>query len=91
MEMDKKTSRWREHLRINKELLPLKFTLFFFSASLFSIIPYLTIHMRDIGIKVEHIALMYAVLPFTIFLGKNLNLNLVPWGFSVTRFDFTGA
>ena len=64
-------SSWRDHFKINKKLLPLKFTLFFFSASAFSILPYLTIHMKDIGIKVEHIALMYAILPFTIFFGKN--------------------
>ena len=63
-------SSWKQHFVINKKLLPLKFTLFFFSASAFSILPYLTIHMKDIGIKVEHIALMYAILPFTIFLGK---------------------
>ena len=58
--------------QINKHLLPLKLTLFFFSASAFSILPYLTIHMKDIGISVEHIALMYAVLPFTIFLAPPL-------------------
>ena len=58
--------------QINKNLLPLKLTLFFFSASAFSILPYLTIHMKDIGISVEHIALMYAVLPFTIFLAPPL-------------------
>ena len=40
---------------VNKRLIPLKLTLFFFSASAFSILPYLTIHMKDIGIKVEHI------------------------------------
>ena len=57
---------------INKNLLPLKLTLFFFSASAFSILPYLTIHMKDIGISVEHIALMYAVLPFTIFFAPPL-------------------
>ena len=28
--------------------------------------------MKDIGISVEHIALMYAVLPFTIFLAPPL-------------------
>ena len=70
----KKNSWLRQHFTINKKLLPLKFTLFFFSASAFSILPYLTIHMKDIGIKVEHIALMYAVLPFTIFLGKYVDL-----------------
>ena len=75
-------SSWRDHFTINKKLLPLKFTLFFFSASAFSILPYLTIHMKDIGIKVEHIALMYAILPFTIFFGKNnsvINSKLSSW------------
>ena len=70
-------SSWRDHFKINKKLLPLKFTLFFFSASAFSILPYLTIHMKDIGIKVEHIALMYAILPFTIFFGKNNSAMIV--------------
>ena len=70
-------STWRDHFKINKKLLPLKFTLFFFSASAFSILPYLTIHMKDIGIKVEHIALMYAILPFTIFFGKNNSAMIV--------------
>lgn len=63
---------WTHHFTLNKTLLPLKLTLFFFSASAFSILPYLTIHMEDIGIKVEHIALMYAVLPFTIFMAPPL-------------------
>lgn len=58
----------KQALTINRVLLPLKLTLFFFSASAFSILPYLTIHMKDMGISVEHIALMYAILPFTIFL-----------------------
>merc|ERR1711997_1110057 len=68
----KKNSWLREQFIINKKLFPLKLTLFFFSASAFSILPYLTIHMKDIGIKVEHIALMYAILPFTIFLAPPL-------------------
>ncbi len=59
---------WKSCLRINRDLLPLKFTLFFFMSSAVALLPYLTIHMKDIGIKTEHIAIMYAALPFTIFL-----------------------
>ena len=87
-------SSWRDHFKINKKLLPLKFTLFFFSASAFSILPYLTIHMKDIGIKVEHIALMYAILPFTIFFGKNnsvINSKLSSWKKNQITFFFVSA
>ena len=73
---NEKESRWKSTFTINKTLLPLKFTLFFFSASAFSILPYLTIHMKDIGIKIEHISMMYAILPFTIVLGKFSNMKL---------------
>ena len=41
-------------------LLPLKFTLFFFNGASFAVMPYLTIHMKDIGINDVDIALMYA-------------------------------
>jgi len=37
----------------NRALLPLKLALFFYGASAFSILPYLTIHMKDIGISVS--------------------------------------
>ena len=53
--------------RINKDFLPIKLTIFLWSSSAFSILPYLTIHMTDIGITVDQVALIYAVLPFTIF------------------------
>ena len=51
----KNNSRRSHHFTVNRSLIPLKLTLFFFSASAFSILPYLTIHMSDIGITVEHI------------------------------------
>ena len=57
---------------INRTLLPLKLTLFFFAAAAFSILPYLTIHMKDIGISDIDIALIYTVLPFTVFLAPPL-------------------
>ena len=51
----KNNSSRSHHFTVNRRLIPLKLTLFFFSASAFSILPYLTIHMSDIGITVEHI------------------------------------
>ena len=59
---------FKKYFSINKTLLPLKVTLFFFAASYMSILPYLTLHMVDIGITYEHISYIYAVLPFAIFL-----------------------
>merc|ERR1719516_213394 len=53
---------------LNMKLLPLKFTLFFFNGASFAIMPYLTIHMKDIGINDVDIALMYAILPFCVFI-----------------------
>merc|ERR1719384_814979 len=52
----------------NMNLLPLKCTLFFFNGASFAIMPYLTIHMKDIGINDVDIALMYAILPFCVFI-----------------------
>lgn len=54
--------------KINKNLLPLKLTLFFYSAAAFAILPYLTIHMKDIGISDIDIALIYSILPFCVFI-----------------------
>jgi len=53
---------------LNMNLLPLKFTLFFFNGASFAMQPYLTIHMKDIGINDVDIALMYAILPFCVFI-----------------------
>ena len=58
--------------RINKRLLPLKISLFFYSGALFSILPYLTVHMKDIGITIGDIAVIYAVLPFTLIIAPAL-------------------
>jgi len=57
-----------EAFKINKRLLPLKLTIFFYSGSMYSILPYLTIHMKDIGINDVDVALIYTILPFTVFL-----------------------
>lgn len=37
-----------------------------------AILPYLTIHMKDIGLSLSQIGIIYAVLPFTSFLGPPL-------------------
>jgi len=56
----------------NMNLVPLKFTLFFFNGASFAVMPYLTIHMKDIGINDVDIALMYAILPFCVFIAPPL-------------------
>ena len=56
----------------NMTLLPLKLTIFFYCCSAFALLPYLTIHMKDIGISVEHIAIIYAILPFVNLISSPL-------------------
>ena len=53
---------------IDWKFVPLKLQIFLWGSAAFSILPYLTIHMKDIGLSIDHIALIYAVLPFTIFI-----------------------
>jgi len=65
---DRAGSNAKEFFNPNMNLLPLKFTLFFFNGASFAIMPYLTIHMKDIGINDVDIALMYAILPFCVFI-----------------------
>ncbi|KAF2883909.1 hypothetical protein ILUMI_22294 [Ignelater luminosus] len=46
-----------------KELLPLKLLFFIHASTIFVIYPYLTIHMRELGINVEETAIMSAITP----------------------------
>lgn len=46
-----------------KQLLPLKLLFFVHASTLFVLYPYLTIHMRELGISVEETAIMSAVTP----------------------------
>ncbi|XP_073990994.1 uncharacterized protein [Rhodnius prolixus] len=46
-----------------KELLPLKLLFFVHSSTIYVLYPYLTIHMRELGINVEETAIMSAVTP----------------------------
>ncbi|XP_015601775.1 uncharacterized protein LOC107270873 [Cephus cinctus] len=48
----------------HKELLPLKLIFFVQASTLYVLYPYLTIHMRELGINVEETAIMSAVTPF---------------------------
>ncbi|XP_050314309.1 uncharacterized protein LOC126748849 isoform X2 [Anthonomus grandis grandis] len=65
---------------INKNLIMLKLTLFFFYGATSSLVPYLTIHMQNIGLRMEDISLVYLALPLTTFLAPPLT------GFLVDRF-----
>ncbi|XP_043494218.1 uncharacterized protein LOC122519090 isoform X1 [Polistes fuscatus] len=47
----------------HKELLPLKLIFFVQASTLYVLYPYLTIHMRELGINVEETAIMSAVTP----------------------------
>ncbi|KAK9504834.1 hypothetical protein O3M35_009014 [Rhynocoris fuscipes] len=46
-----------------KQLLPLKLLFFVHSSTMYVLYPYLTIHMRELGINVEETAIMSAVTP----------------------------
>ncbi|XP_025829071.1 uncharacterized protein LOC108740930 [Agrilus planipennis] len=46
-----------------KELLPLKLLFFIHASTIYVIYPYLTIHMRELGINVEETAIMSAITP----------------------------
>ncbi|CAH1153761.1 unnamed protein product [Phaedon cochleariae] len=51
-----------------KELLPLKLLFFMHSSTILVLYPYLTIHMRALGINVEETAIMSAVTPAVVIL-----------------------
>lgn len=54
---------------LDKTLIPLKLVLFTYYGAAACLLPYLTVHMRQIGITVEETAIIYAVLPIVGFLG----------------------
>ena len=43
--------------------------MFLFAGAGYAIIPYLTIHMKDIGISDIDVAMIYSILPFCVFTG----------------------
>ncbi|KAL1493310.1 hypothetical protein ABEB36_011388 [Hypothenemus hampei] len=62
---------------INKNLIMLKITLFFLYGATSSLVPYLTIHMQNIGLKMEDISIVYLALPLTTFLAPPITGILV--------------
>ena len=67
--MDPKKNSGRNFFAVNKKLLPLKITLFMFCGAAYAVLPYLTIHMKDIGISDMDVGLIYSILPFCVFIG----------------------
>ncbi|EFX74053.1 hypothetical protein DAPPUDRAFT_252370 [Daphnia pulex] len=72
-EKDTLPSRWDQvkgHLRVNRALLPLKAVMFLFYGAFSAVLlPYITLHMLQIGITIEEVGIIYAVLPFASCLG----------------------
>ncbi|XP_051153440.1 uncharacterized protein LOC127276820 [Leptopilina boulardi] len=52
----------------HKELLPLKLAFFVKASTLSVLYPYLTIHMRELGINVQETALMSAITPLAVII-----------------------
>ncbi|KAK4009736.1 major facilitator superfamily domain-containing protein 6 [Daphnia magna] len=62
--------RIKVHLSVNRELLPLKAVMFlFYGAFTAVLLPYITLHMLQIGVTIEEVGIIYAVLPFASCLG----------------------
>ncbi|KAK7080308.1 hypothetical protein SK128_013082, partial [Halocaridina rubra] len=59
----------RNEMKWNKKLITLKVILFFFSGGATSFLPFLTLHMQQLGITVREIAIIYAFLPIASLLG----------------------
>ncbi|GAU92429.1 hypothetical protein RvY_04511 [Ramazzottius varieornatus] len=59
----------RELFQINYKLLPLKIILFAYNGAATALYPFMTIHMKSLGLTLTEIALIYAVMPFVSFVG----------------------
>ncbi|XP_047486779.1 uncharacterized protein LOC125037619 [Penaeus chinensis] len=59
----------KEEFTIDKRFIPIKCIIFLFTGGVVAFIPYLTLHMQQLGLNVEEIAIMYAVLPIASLLG----------------------
>uniref|UniRef100_A0A6A7FZK2 Major facilitator superfamily domain-containing protein 6-A-like n=2 Tax=Hirondellea gigas TaxID=1518452 RepID=A0A6A7FZK2_9CRUS len=58
-----------DEFSINKKLLPIKLATFCFHGGAFAFLPYITLHMKQVGLTNEEIALTYAILPVSSILG----------------------
>jgi len=58
-----------KELKPNKDLLPLKVVCFFVFGGLYSVTPFFTLHMQQLGISVEEIAVITSLLPLAAIFG----------------------
>ncbi|GLG94933.1 Uncharacterized protein GBIM_02007, partial [Gryllus bimaculatus] len=70
-----------------KELLPLKLLFFVHASTVFVLYPYLTIHMRELGINVKETAIMSAVTPVMAIVMPPLAGMILAW----QRFSAAGG
>ncbi|XP_069191154.1 major facilitator superfamily domain-containing protein 6 isoform X4 [Procambarus clarkii] len=74
VEAGKGWSTWlKKELTWKKELILIKVIQFLYSGGTSSILPYLTLHMQELGLTVAEIATVYAFLPITSILGPPLS------------------
>ncbi|KAL3188426.1 hypothetical protein MRX96_003406 [Rhipicephalus microplus] len=55
--------------KANTELVPLKIVLFLWYGGTACLLPFLTVHMRQLGLSVEETAIIYSIVPFAQLLG----------------------
>lgn len=58
-----------EACKANTELVPLKIVLFLWYGGTACLLPFLTVHMRQLGLSVEETAIIYSIVPFAQLLG----------------------
>lgn len=56
----------------NTELVPLKIVLFLWYGGTACVLPFLTVHMRQLGLSVEETAIIYTIIPFAQLLGPHV-------------------
>ncbi|XP_018006678.1 uncharacterized protein LOC108664575 [Hyalella azteca] len=59
----------KKELKPKKELIPLKIFAFFFYGGMFTTVPFFTLHMRQVGLNVKEVAVIYSVLPLSAIIG----------------------
>ncbi|CAN8006494.1 unnamed protein product [Ixodes hexagonus] len=55
----------------NTELVPLKIVLFLWYGGTACLLPFLTVHMRQLGLSIEETAIIYSIIPFAQLLGPH--------------------
>ncbi|CAL4069076.1 unnamed protein product [Meganyctiphanes norvegica] len=65
--------RWlKSEFYIKKEMLPIKILVLTISGGMVSFLPFLTVHMRSLGIRPQEIGIILAILPIPSFIGPLL-------------------